>query len=283
MGTPTPSVLNDVVIPELVQPDVAKITKILSVDVSQLREALKDLIVRAKNVNIVDEESQAVAFAIVVDSRRAVRMAEKIFDPGVRQFNGLHKIWTQERAKWTKPFDTINKSITVRVTSYLQDQERKKDDLRYKHEIESARLAREQAALAQLDFDPWGSADGSVPDGGIPIQKPFIPTAVDAPEKIETGVAGVSVRRKPWKAQVDNLDALIVAAAIGILEEKGFKVDITAADGSAVKLAPTSARLRAYLMADQERLNLKASEVGKEISTVIPGVSATQDLGITTR
>lgn len=256
--------------------DLKEIQQIVEIDMTLVQAKITDQIRRVKELKVTNDEQQVDAVMLLRDIRETKKTVLDTFAPGADQFNKLHKAWTGERARWFGPLEQLDKHVHAATVAYLREKDTAKRERAKAEEAQRAIEAQRRALEAEYDVDPWATPE-SIPGGTGFV--PYIPAPAAAPTAMESLVPGVTITEMPWKPRVDNLDALIIAAALSILREAGYMVSVIDPQGKQlVPPGPPQPELRNYLMADMNNLGAKAIQVGEQISTIVPGVSAYRDI-----
>ncbi len=172
---------------------------------------------KAKNFQIVDQESLIIISAMALDIKRfRTKTVEMELGPPKEATNKAHKVASALFNKYVNPLKSAEEQCTTKISAYQQEMERirlKAADEAQKSAEDSARKDRERLDNEALNAVEKGDEEGLArakaekemvdPQDHLPVPTP--------PEKMPQGVS----TRANWQAEVTDLPALIRAVMEG--------------------------------------------------------------------
>ena len=188
------------------------------------------VIVHAKALNIVDDESNKAAHTFAIQARNAIKEITKEFAPDIQKAHELHKDLLARKNRLVAPVKEAQRIADLEIGRYFKEQERIR---REQEEEDAARIAIE---AAEQDDELLGDIQDALIDGDMEKAEELAATTIEISpaiiqqeEKTHRVDAGTTSVRKDIMVVLKDKDAVIKAVYDGDLPDTILDVNLGAA------------------------------------------------------
>jgi hypothetical protein len=187
----------------------------------KIEETALSLCEQGMGVMVTTPEQYAIAGEVLTQLKSAMKQVEEDIDPLISKAHATHKALTQKKAEVLKPFREADAFVRMKMSGYLQEQERIRQEAQRKAEL-AAQEAADKERVRLYNAAAKASAKGNEDKANalleqaedVYVQPVIIEPTIDKTVQLNGGSV---TSKKDIEFTIDNMKELCKAVADGFV------------------------------------------------------------------